>query len=331
MMKEFISVVLPCFNGEKFIEASIASIQQQSYNDLEIIVIDDGSTDNSFRICNRLADKDPRIRLIKNDRNQGLIFTLNKGISLAKGDFIARMDADDLSHPKRLETQLHYLKQHPEIDILGTDLTVIDQYNNKVKNVSKICYSTTAINFSSYFAQPLVHGSILARTEVLKKHNYSTDYLHCEDYELWLRLMSKGYRMANLDVKLYQYRINSDSVSNKNEDHQNSCHNKASYQYLQDKIGIEVSMSTIAILNNRPLKGINKSELAKSIKLLKDFYKKTEADQDLKKFYHKHRVDICIQAIKQIEGFISTIYAFFLLCRSIFNVHAFRYFLEKLI
>tara|TARA_B100000508_G_C11457398_1_gene277435 strand:- start:860 stop:1855 length:996 start_codon:yes stop_codon:yes gene_type:complete len=331
MTEDLISIVLPCYNGEKFIETSIGSIQQQSHQEFELIVIDDGSTDDSFLICKNLAEKDPRIRLIKNDRNQGLIYTLNKGISLANGIYIARMDADDLSHPKRLEKQLHYLKEHPEIDILGTDVKVIDQKDNHIKSSSKICFSPSAIKFSAYFAQPLVHGSILAKSAVLKKHNYAAEYIHCEDYELWLRLLSKGHKIANLDSKLYFYRVNSESVSNKNEDVQISCHNKVSHLYLNDQIEEVFDMPTVAILNNRPLQSINKVDLKKSLLLFKDLFQRTAADKELKKFYHLHMVDICIQSIKQIKGIELTFYAYLLLIRSVFNVHAFRYFIEKLI
>lgn len=330
-MKDLISVVLPCYNGEKFLETAIASIQHQSHQNLEIIVIDDGSTDSSSMICKEMAKDDPRIHCLKNENNEGLIFTLNKGISLAKGNYIARMDADDLSHPERIERQLNFLMEHPEIDVLGTDAEVIDQNNNRIKSASKIYYSSNTLNFSTYFAQPLIHGSILAKTEVLRKHKYSTDFLHCEDYELWLRLLSKGHKIANLNAVLYQYRINSESVSNKNVEIQNNCHNSVSYCYLKGQFEQDFTKPVVAILNNRPLANFKKSDLLFGLKQFNSLYRRFPKNKELKRFYYQHRLDICIQANKQSKKIGLKLYTFYLMARSLFNVHACRYFLEKLI
>ena len=115
-----VSVLIPCYNCEKYVEEAVMSIIEQSYSNLEILVIDDGSTDNTGSILQELAQKDSRIRYIKNETNLKLIRTLNKGIDLCRGKYIARMDADDISLPTRIVKQVNFLEKHPDIGIVGT-------------------------------------------------------------------------------------------------------------------------------------------------------------------------------------------------------------------
>jgi len=115
-----VSVLIPCYNCEEYVEEAVMSIIKQTYPNLEILVIDDGSTDNTGNILKILAKEDPRIIYIKNEENLKLIATLNKGLNLCKGKYIARMDADDISLPTRIEKQVNFLEAHPEIGIVGT-------------------------------------------------------------------------------------------------------------------------------------------------------------------------------------------------------------------
>jgi glycosyltransferase involved in cell wall biosynthesis len=128
-----ISVVMSVYNGEKYLRQAIESILQQTYTDFEFIIIDDGSTDSSREIIQSYDDK--RIRLVINEQNIGLTKSLNKGIRLAKGEFIARMDADDISLPQRFEKQVAYLDSHPEVGVLGTYANIIDHRGKIINNI----------------------------------------------------------------------------------------------------------------------------------------------------------------------------------------------------
>lgn len=127
-----VSVVMPVYNSEKYLKESIESILNQSYSDLEFIIINDGSTDNSFKIIKEYAKLDKRINVISRE-NKGIVYSLNEAIRLAKGEYIARMDADDISAPKRIEKQISFLKSHRDIDILGTQVKVVGNISNDIK------------------------------------------------------------------------------------------------------------------------------------------------------------------------------------------------------
>jgi len=120
-----ISVVMPVYNTEKFVAEAIESILAQTFTDFEIIIIDDCSTDKSWQIIQDFSEKDQRIVTIQNSENQGLARSLNKGLKIAKGQFIARMDADDISMPQRFEIQLDFLKNHPDVGVVGSTVKFI--------------------------------------------------------------------------------------------------------------------------------------------------------------------------------------------------------------
>ncbi|GIV42872.1 MAG: hypothetical protein KatS3mg034_2182 [Vicingaceae bacterium] len=204
-----VSVILPVYNAEKYIEEAIKSILNQKYTDFELIVINDGSTDSSKEIISKI--KDERIVYVQNDTNQGLVYTLNKGLSLAKGKYIARMDADDISLPDRLHLQVNFLEKNHEIGIVGTNIIL---FGNNCKK--KIVY---AKNHEDIFARsllkaPFCHASCMFRRKVFKDFGIKyEDFLHAEDFMLWLRILkvTKGY---NLQQFLYKVRNNQSSVSN---------------------------------------------------------------------------------------------------------------------
>ncbi|MDE3946029.1 glycosyltransferase family 2 protein, partial [Glaesserella parasuis] len=127
-----VSVIIPCYNAENFVESAVRSIMEQTYSNLEIIVINDCSSDNTGEILKRLAEEDPRIKYIENEQNLKLPKTLNKGINLAKGDYIARMDSDDISLPVRLEKQVEFMLSNKNIDIVGCNMQHMDVYSRRL-------------------------------------------------------------------------------------------------------------------------------------------------------------------------------------------------------
>lgn len=205
MTQPFISVGIPIYNAEKHLALAIQSAINQSYQNWELILIDDGSTDNSLQIAKSFEAKDKRIRVISDGQNKKLPYRLNQIIDEAKYDYIARMDSDDLIHPNRLEIQLKFLEDNPEYDLVSTGVVSINQdniaygYRGVDSIYSKFDESTTTFN--------IVHASILARTAWYKRNKYSTEHPRCEDFELWCRTASENdLKLAILPDLLYYYR-----------------------------------------------------------------------------------------------------------------------------
>lgn len=206
-----ISVVMPVYNGEKHVLAALQSILSQSHKNLEVIIINDGSTDKTLEILSALIDG--RVKIVSNAQNLGLISSLNIGVQLAKGKFIARMDADDVSLPKRLETQMSYLQSHPDVAVVGTDMIVVDDQLRPVQRPTPIETLPLNISYLRWSGPIVFHPTVLARAEVLKSHPYNPSAKLFEDFFLWNELMAKGYLFANIAEPLLLYRRHANSVS----------------------------------------------------------------------------------------------------------------------
>ncbi|STO54143.1 glycosyl transferase [Canicola haemoglobinophilus] len=206
--RPLISVIIPCYNAEKFVEKSVRSIMEQTYNNLEIILINDCSTDNTEFILQQLALEDKRIVYIKNDHNLKLPKTLNKGIALAQGEYIARMDADDIAVPERLETQMNFMLNNPEIDLVGTNLKHLDEHDNFTGYASAQPTEHKDIVKQLAWKCTIVHPSILAKKSLFTELNgFDESIVYAEDYELWIRAYLAGKKFANLAEPLLHYRI----------------------------------------------------------------------------------------------------------------------------
>lgn len=211
MTRPLISVLLPVYNGAADVQKSIKSILDQTFQDFELIIVNDGSTDGSACVLESICD--PRIRLY-HQSNIGLAGTLNRGIELARGVYIARQDQDDLSCPDRFEKQVAYLQKNQDCILLGTaaEIWVGDQKTDRAHD-HPIEHSELA--FDLLFNNPFVHSSVMMpRDAVLKIGGYSTDKLRQppEDYELWSRMARYG-RVANLAERLLIYREVAHSMS----------------------------------------------------------------------------------------------------------------------
>lgn len=200
-----VSVIIPCYNSEKYVEQAVRSIMNQTYKNLEILITDDCSADSSFVILQRLAEEDSRIKLFKNEQNQKIVRTLNALIECANGKYIARMDADDISLPKRIEKQVAFMEENPDIAICGTNAWHIDE-NNIVTGQSFLAIDNDDIQIFKLYANPFYHPSVLIRSQILKNYNYNEAYLHAEDFALW-KLLLETYKGYNLPDKLICYRI----------------------------------------------------------------------------------------------------------------------------
>lgn len=210
-----ISVILPVYNGADFLAQAIESILNQTHSDFELIIIDDGSTDESLKVINLYAAKDERIVVIGRD-NKGLVATLNEGIKVARGAWIARMDADDISLPKRFETQLLEL-ENKHADICGSWVRRFGGFDNRVV---KLPQTEEAIKMEMLFGTPLAHPTVMVRAEVLKANPYNANFSNAEDYDLWARLIESGYKLVNVQEVLLHYRVHGMQVSVQAENQQ---------------------------------------------------------------------------------------------------------------
>lgn len=199
-----ISVLLPVYNCPSYVGAAIESILAQTHSDFEFLIIDDGSTDETPSLLQKYTDS--RIRHVRH-ANRGLAGTLNVGIELARGEFIARQDQDDLSHPERLEKQLAYLQANPSCVLLGTAAEILEE-ENRSGRFHRHPTDSTRLRYELLFNNPFVHSSVMfPRAVVRDEGGYSTDPSRQppEDYELWSRLARRG-PVANLPEPLLIYR-----------------------------------------------------------------------------------------------------------------------------
>lgn len=202
-----VSVILPVYNGEAFLKEAIDSILHQTFKDFELIIINDGSTDSSEQIIKSYSDN--RIVYIKNEKNEGLIFTLNKAIYAANGKYIARMDADDVALPVRFEKQVEYLDANPEFVMLATCVILIDANGNRLSDWKEDITHLTYREIKDYLPvnNCLAHPSIMGLAHVFKKYKYRFNQKYSEDYDLWLRVTADKLKIEKLGEQYLQHRI----------------------------------------------------------------------------------------------------------------------------
>lgn len=205
MKKPAVTVLMPVYNGERYLREAIESILNQSFKNFEFLIIDDGSTDRSVVIVK--SYRDPRIRLIRHNKNQKLITTLNEGIRLAKASLIARMDADDISSTERLARQVEFLQRHPGVVLVGCSFEAIDEKGLTVYHEPPFTDDAT-IRLAMAVVNAFAHGSVMFRRRAaLRVGGYLKKAYLVEDYDFWTRLANVG-KVANLPVILYRWRLN---------------------------------------------------------------------------------------------------------------------------
>ena len=176
MKPPLVTIAIPIFNAGRYLHDAVQSCINQTYSNWELLLMCDGSTDDSTSIAYEMATMDSRIRVIDDGENKGLIYRLNQSVNLANGEFYARMDADDIMYITRIEEQSVFLENHPEIDVVGTSIMTIDDENNVIGSG---LYEGIVTSF--------VHPSVMGRTIWFKKNPYAEWPLRAEDKELWVR------------------------------------------------------------------------------------------------------------------------------------------------
>jgi len=207
MTAPLISILLPVLNGQDHVAAAIRSLLHQSCGDFELIVLDDGSSDGTVNIVKGFQD--PRVRLILNGSRMGVARTLNRGLELARGRYIARMDGDDISAPRRLEKQLRYFEDHPKTGVLGTSLRVFGRLSGR----HRVPVGPDCVLSFLLFGNPISHPSVMIRRDVFDAGlRYNPDFTRSEDYELWVNA-ARVCDLDNLDEPLLAFRLHGNSVS----------------------------------------------------------------------------------------------------------------------
>ena len=236
--KPLISVVMPTFNAEIYIARAIESILGQSFTNFELVIVDDCSTDKTLSIARKYATSDKRIRIVRNEKNLKIAKSLNRAVKISKSDIIARMDADDISDPRRLELQYRVLKLRPKVAVVGANMIVVDEkgeviskrrYPTESKELKKVLFRYSA------FAHPVV----MFRKRVFEEFGgYIENVFPVEDLDLWFKIGSK-YQFATVPRFLLKYTLYTTSSSHKN---------LKSIEFL----GLKVKLNAIKNLGYRP-------------------------------------------------------------------------------
>jgi glycosyltransferase involved in cell wall biosynthesis len=208
-----ISVLMPVYNGEKFVQQAVDSILSQTFDDLEFIIVDDGSTDGSLKIVQSYDD--PRIKIVRNDCNIGVARSLNKGLELVKGEYVARMDSDDVSLPRRLEKQVDFLDKNPSYGGISCVTVSIGGEGEKRVDWPADYQTLTFSDIKRRLPKEncIAHPSVMIRTDLLRMHKYNEKIICCEDYDLWLRIISESGKIGKLNEALLKLRRHDRSIS----------------------------------------------------------------------------------------------------------------------
>jgi glycosyltransferase involved in cell wall biosynthesis len=260
-----ISVLMSVFNGESFLRESIDSILQQSFTDFEFIIINDYSTDSTLSILTSYSDY--RIKIVNNDFNIGLTKSLNKGLKLALGKYIARIDADDIAYKNRLENQFNFLEKNKEIAILGTQAITNGRF---FYYKTKLPIEDYLIKWNLFFFNPIVHPSVMYRTDIIKSFGgYNEEKLVGQDYDLWTRLFFHA-KFANLTEPYIFLRRHKNNITVKNSDKQFS----TALETINNFLCIALNKK----FTNEEMKGFffhefeNKKDINRTILLIVDIY-----------------------------------------------------------
>ena len=234
-----ISVILPFYNAEQTLEAAIKSILNQSFSNFELLLVDNNSTDQSFSIAGKLAKKDMRIRLLQ-EKKQGVANAMNCGLKNARGTFIARMDADDISMPDRLEKQLQFLNANPDVDFVGCHVKYIPHNKNtagfrRFVNWVNSFHLPTEIELNRFVEIPVINPTIFFRKELFKKYGGNLDGDFPEDYEMQLRFLDAGVKIAKLPEMLLEWHDSSTRLTRTDERYSTEAFFRTKAKYFKNR------------------------------------------------------------------------------------------------
>lgn len=244
-----VTILMAAFNASKFIADSIKSALNQTFQNFELLIINDGSTDNTETIIQSFHD--PRIRVIKNETNRGLIESRNIALLEARGNFIAILDSDDIAIPDRLEKQLNAFQNNPDLAVVGSRALIIDQNGNETGERLDVFTDIDKIKITLFFENTIVHSSTMIKTKIFREVNgYQGDIL-IEDYDLFYRISQK-YAIENLEDYLVKYRIHGTNISIRKRDQlDQALYNLKIRQVDQFALNVECKYIAILLANFR--------------------------------------------------------------------------------
>ena len=293
-----VSVLMPVYNGERYLREAVESILNQTYTDLEFIVIDDGSTDSSAAILESYTD--PRIRVVHNHTNLRLVATLNKGLDLAQGELVARMDCDDVSLPERLERQLAFMEAHPEVGVLGTACQHIDDSGRPGVTWPNPAQHSL-IRWHLCFACSMIHPTVMMRKHTIQElGGYGSEAIHgrekygAEDYDLWRRA-SRVTQLANLPEVLLYLRKHESNVTRIYQAGNLENAIKISHLTISEFLGKDVPLEVVALLWRQDFQSAD--QVLQAARLVRSLYQTgvtggtlSGADQRIARRYVAHRL-----------------------------------------
>jgi glycosyltransferase involved in cell wall biosynthesis len=304
-MAPLVTVILPCYNVAECVGDAVDSLLRQSYSDLQILALDDGSIDATAELLDRFAQRDPRVTCVSFAANRGLISTLNEGLDRAQGDFIARMDADDISGPDRLSRQIAFLQSHPDISVLGTATHLISADTGHPLRPHPVrCVTAAGARFMSLLATPVAHPTIVIRRNAARGYRYGNgpSSLHAEDYELFARMISDGVNFSNLERALVTRRVREAGASISHEAAQIANFVSCARNHLLREAGIEADPGVHKVLVNRIDHVVTEHDVREGLDLLHELAseavsKSPEASSDIWRVAKLQEADILIQAL----------------------------------
>ena len=246
-----VTVLLSTHNDLRFLPQAVQSVLGQTFEDFEFLVVDDGSTDNTPDYLSALQARDTRVRVLRNDENLGLTRSLNLGLAAARGRLIARMDADDVSAPERLERQVGFLDGNPDIGIVGSSRTLIDVEGTTL-GYARAVQDDLGIRWKCLLGNPFAHPSVVLRRDVLVRHGltYNESYRTAQDYELWPRVL-RHVKGANLEEPLLRYRLR-DGVSRTRKADQLRSHDRIALLAIRTLLpGFRITIQHVTELRGR--------------------------------------------------------------------------------
>ena len=249
-----VTVLMPVYNGAEYLHQAIDSVLNQTFSDFEFLIINDGSTDTTEEII--LSCDDPRIRYVKNEHNIGLTATLNKGLELASGEYVARVDSDDVMQPQRLELQYEFLKSNPDITVVGSWWGHIDESGKDPGYITKVPLEPFSCALMMYFdgENPVGHPCVMYRKNAIRQiGGYNEEYSHAEDLELWFRCSLNRLEFANIGEPLTLYRVSQAQKSTRFKNLSKTEHHLALMEFIASICGKRVSPEQAALIRSTNL------------------------------------------------------------------------------
>jgi glycosyltransferase involved in cell wall biosynthesis len=252
-----LSVIMSAFNSALTINAAVESILNQTYTDFEFIIIDDASSDDTYEILKKI--KDSRIKLLRNKSNIGLAASLNKAIACSSGEYVARMDADDISVHSRFERQIEILTQNDNIDICGSWFTIFSEGSEVDNYIVKHPQYHDEIRLYATLHNPIGHPTVMFRRSCWVKKKYDEHFESAQDYKLWLDFMKNGFRFYNIQESLLYYREHEKSITVVKREEQKKYANNIQKEFYEINFPFWYQVPVMSDLFLKSLSGIKLS------------------------------------------------------------------------